>query len=766
MRNIYDIARAELQSLFYSPIAWLILIIFTFQSAGLFGGHLAGAIMPKELGYSISDLTFKLFVDQWSGGIFPVIQGYLYLYIPLLTMGLMSRELSSGSIKLLYSSPVTNWQIILGKYLSMMIYGLVMMFVLVVFILIAYFSIKDFDLPMVLSGLLGLYFLLCVYAAVGLFMSSLTSYQVVAAVLTLTVLGLLNYVGRMWQDVEFVREITYWLSISGRADEFIRGLICSEDFLYFIIVTMMFLTLATIRLQAARQKQRWTKTVGKYAGVVLVVVVLGYFTSRPSLMTYYDASSTKRNTLTEHSQEVISKLDGGLTITTYVNLLDGNNLYYGVPGAVKYDQQNFRHYIRFKPEIKMKYVYYYDTLLGVDPSRYAERKTLKERAYETMKIYNIDSTKVLTPKEIRAKIDLVKEDNWFVRELERESGEKTFLRIFRGMDRMPKEAEITAAMKRIAMKLPTVGVLTGHGERNIHQAGDRNYTSFGEDKHFRYALMNQGFEVQEISLEKEIPEEINILIVAEMRSSFTPVERENWEKYIARGGNLMILSEPGRGSIMGEVLADFGVRLIPGTLVRQTKDFSPDLIEARPTQAAAGLVYYFDAMRAQGYSVTMPSVSALAYDGNMGYNVTPLFETDSLVWNELQTTDFIDDSVTFDPGTGEAQQKYVTSVALTRQIWGHEQRIMIFGDADCISNAELSMGRQGIRSANYTVIMGGFYWLSDGEVPIDVRRESPHDNDYKVSGAVVRFWDIFLSWILPGLMLVTALFIWLRRRGR
>lgn len=64
MRNIYDIARAELQSLFYSPIAWLILIIFTFQSAGAFGGHLAGLIMGKELGYPLSDLTFKLFVDR------------------------------------------------------------------------------------------------------------------------------------------------------------------------------------------------------------------------------------------------------------------------------------------------------------------------------------------------------------------------------------------------------------------------------------------------------------------------------------------------------------------------------------------------------------------------------------------------------------------------------------------------------------------------------------------------------------------------------
>ena len=56
MRNIYDIARAELQSLFYSPIAWLILIIFTFQSAGILGRHLAGMVMGKQLGFSLSDL--------------------------------------------------------------------------------------------------------------------------------------------------------------------------------------------------------------------------------------------------------------------------------------------------------------------------------------------------------------------------------------------------------------------------------------------------------------------------------------------------------------------------------------------------------------------------------------------------------------------------------------------------------------------------------------------------------------------------------------
>ena len=101
----------------------------------------------------------------------------MFLYIPLLTMGLMSREFGSGSIRLLYSSPVTNVQIILGKFLSMMIYGLVLVGIMLIFTLFGAFTIKDFDLPLVLTGLLGVYLLICAYAAVGLFMSSLTSYQ-------------------------------------------------------------------------------------------------------------------------------------------------------------------------------------------------------------------------------------------------------------------------------------------------------------------------------------------------------------------------------------------------------------------------------------------------------------------------------------------------------------------------------------------------------------------------------------------------------------
>ena len=91
---------------------------------------------------------------------------------------------------------------------------------------------------------------------------------------------------------------------------------------------------------------------------------------------------------------------------------------------------------------------------------------------------------------------------------------------------------------------------------------------------------------------------------------------------------------------------------------------------------------------------------------------------------------FVDDTVTLDSGSGEVQKSYVTTVALTREVAGREQKIMIFGDADCISNGELSTGRKGIKASNFSVIMGTFYWMSDEEVPIDVRRPEPTDTDF------------------------------------
>ena len=98
MRKIFKIALTELCTLFYSPIAWLVLIIFTVQACMTYFRLVDIMLMQqfnKPLWYSIAK-------EMYTGnmGLFPNMLVHLYLYIPLLTMGLMSREYSSGSIKL------------------------------------------------------------------------------------------------------------------------------------------------------------------------------------------------------------------------------------------------------------------------------------------------------------------------------------------------------------------------------------------------------------------------------------------------------------------------------------------------------------------------------------------------------------------------------------------------------------------------------------------------------------------------------------------
>lgn len=152
---IWKIAKKELQLLFFSPVAWFLLVVFTIQAGMLFVGRYHDYMKTNEFGNGIQFMvSFSLFVRALWGQ----VSMYLYFYIPLLTMGLVSKELSSGSIKLLYSSPVSNTQIILGKFCAMMGFALVMCLMLSVYVVVALCTVQDFELAVVLTGLLGLFY--------------------------------------------------------------------------------------------------------------------------------------------------------------------------------------------------------------------------------------------------------------------------------------------------------------------------------------------------------------------------------------------------------------------------------------------------------------------------------------------------------------------------------------------------------------------------------------------------------------------------------
>ena len=761
-KMIYNIARTELQMLFYSPVAWLILVVFGVQSGMLFADQLAQLVSSQEMGYNVSGSTITIFASNW-GGVFTTMQNYLYFYIPLLTMSLVSKELSSGSIRLLYSSPITNTQIIVGKFFSMMIYGLIMIGILFLITLCSWAVVKDFELSMVLTGLLGLYLLICAYAAIGIFMSSLTSYQIVAAIGTFAVLMVLSMVGGWWQDYDFIRDVTYWLSMPGRSGKFIAGLICSEDVLYFVIVVCLFLALTIIRLNSVRQKIRFVITLGRNIGVCF----LGYLSALPQLKLYHDATSTKMNTLTPNSQDIVAKLDGGMTITTYINALDPGASWYAAPYFLKPDMERFEQYLRFKPDMKLKYVYYYDTTSNPMLDRRFPNATLREKMVEVCKIYGLDSNKFMAPEEIRKIIDLSGENNTFVRQIVRDNGEKAWLRIYNDMQRFPSEKEISAAFKRMVMDLPKVGFVEGHGERSYSGGKDRDYSAFANDKGFRYALENQGFDVAKVTMDQQVPEDINIIVISDMREWFTPEQEANLQQYIDRGGNLFILGEPKRRDVMNNLFAKFGYEMTTGVLVKRDTNLQADVILSYPTKEADSIAYDFGTMRNRRMVITTPSTAGLEQIADKGYTVTNMFKTDTIgVWNELETTDFIDDTVRLNPAIGEVEKIYNTVVALSRKVGNKEQKIILTGDADCISNGEFGRRVLGVRTANFSLITGSFFWMSDNEVPIDVRRPAlPDDKVYvEKTGSKVIKWSFMI--ILPLLLAGIGVFLWIRRKGR
>ena len=763
MRTTYKLAKTELQVLFYSPVAWLILIIFTFQCGFLFTESYDAMVRKQALGWQLYTATLSTFGGF--AGLFTKVQTYLFLYIPLLTMGVMSRELGSGSIKLLYSSPLTTRQIILGKYLALVIFGLVLMAILAVFGIYAMFTINKVDIPLILSGLLGLYLLVLAYSAIGLFMSSLTSYTVVAAMGTLAIFGLLGYIREVGQDMEFVRDITYWLAISGRCETFINGMITSEDVLYFLIVICLFIGLSILKLQSGRQKKSAWLAFGQYATIFIVAILLGYFSAKPMFKKYVDVTQTKFNTLTRSSQDVVSKLTDGLTITTYVNMLDPF-YYIGLPQYYKADADRFKNYIRFKPDIRMKTVYYWHQAENEQLDKQYPKLSAQQRIDTLRKIQNFKFD-IHPYSDIQKVVDLQPEMFRFVRVLERENGAKTFLRVYDDNQRLPNEAEITAAFKRLVMQLPVVGFLSGHGERPSDGRQDHGYSMIAQDKTFRYALINQGFDFKDVQLDKEIPDDIRILVIAEVKKALSAEEMERLSRYIARGGNLLIAGEPGRQEFMNPITAQLGVKFLPGTVVKPSAKYSTDLLVLNPTKQAIDFSFHLKSMAKMEAVMTMPGASALEFNPAAGFKATTLFQSDSTgSWNELETTNFKDDSAKLNSAAGEVMQPFPTMLALSRKVNNKEQKIIITGDADWLSNGELAMTRKNTNAGNFAVLNAGFFWMSDGEVPIDMRRDPYPDTSLSVGPKGWTVSSILLKWIFPGVLILAGLFIWVRRRGR
>jgi ABC-2 type transport system permease protein len=736
MKTTYTTARLEWSNLFYSPVAWIVLIIFTFQTGLTFTGLLERSVYRHHIGYMLLDRSLFLFSRYGKpDGLFKIVQSYLYLYVPLLTMGLISREKASGSYRLLQSSPVTATQIVLGKFAAMAAYGLLLMAVLCIYLLAALLGLSGIDVPFFLAGLTGLYLLFCVYSAIGLLMSSLTTHPAIAAICTLALLALLNYSGTAGQEFFLVRKLTELLQLPRHATNLLDGLVTSRDTAYFLLLTGLFLVLTIVKLKGDSGSFSLAPKAGIMALASSGVIFLIWLSALPQLTLYSDWTANQLRTLSPASREIVRKIRGPLTVHGYVNIVsDGAG--YGLPENWLANEAVFAFYQRYLPPIHYDYIYYYDSTEAPWLYRDYPGKTAEQIARRLAERDGLSFDSLLKPAVVEKIPGMRQEKIHFVRQLDANGG-STYLRMFDDVApaNQPQEADIAVALKRLIGQSPPRAIfLSGNGERAIDQKTDYSYWFTATKVDERSAVINQGFDVAELSADSlSSSRDSAVVVLADPRLPFTGSQLKNLNDFLADGGNMLITAEPQHAAVVRGLFAEFGLQIDDSAMIQPDKRYPADLVLAKVTAEGAACWRGLAKLRDDSAIVTMQGTSSLKYNSGGPFQIVPILAGSSPV-----------------------------VLALTRRINGREQRIVVAGDADFLTQKEFY---RNFDNANDKFSREIFRWLTYGEYPVDTSHRVILNQIY------IRLKDMplinLLFWVLiPGLMLVAGVMLLLRRKRR
>jgi ABC-2 type transport system permease protein len=236
MKNIWAVATRELRSYFLSPVAYLVAAFFVFGSGLLFW-----LILQSNREASLRGLIQNVHV--------------LFLFVvPMISMRLLAEEQRLGTMELLMTNPIQEWEIVIGKFvgsalliMSMLVATLVFPFFLFVF--------GTPDVGPILTGYLGAVLQGSAFLAVGLLASSLTESQIVSAVVSFVVLLALWLSDNIGQAAGgLFGTIVGYTSLINHIQGFSQGVIDSKDVVFYLTVIGAGLVLSTLSLQSKRYR--------------------------------------------------------------------------------------------------------------------------------------------------------------------------------------------------------------------------------------------------------------------------------------------------------------------------------------------------------------------------------------------------------------------------------------------------------------------------------------------------------------------------------
>lgn len=248
MTAVFTIFKRELRSYFASPIAYIVLFVFLVLSGLFFSLYLqsfAGSQFDPRFQFLGDKLNVNDFVVRPYFGTISIV---LLLMIPVITMRLIAEERKNSTIELLFTSPLRVFHIVLGKFLaSLSLFSFMVVLSAIYMLVLGIYG--NPDLGPLLSGYLGIFLLGGSFLAVGLFTSSLTENQIVAALISFGILLVFWIMGAV-SDAE--SSILGYLSIINHFDSFSKGVIELEDIVYYLSFTFLGLFLTYIVIESER----------------------------------------------------------------------------------------------------------------------------------------------------------------------------------------------------------------------------------------------------------------------------------------------------------------------------------------------------------------------------------------------------------------------------------------------------------------------------------------------------------------------------------
>jgi len=246
---IFTIARREITAMFLSPLAWVILGVIQIVLSYMFLAHMDNyAILQPQL---LRLENTPGVTDYVVAPLFQIASIILLMIMPLITMRSFSEEKRNKTLSLLISAPLSMTEIVLGKFLGLFLFIIILVSLLTLMPLSLYLG-TTLDTGKLVSIYLSMLLLLGSFAAIGLYLSSLTDNQTIAAVSTfgaLLMLWIIDWVGETIGDGQ---SVATYLSIVQHHQSMLEGVFNSSDLAYYLILIVTFLGLTIRQLDRER----------------------------------------------------------------------------------------------------------------------------------------------------------------------------------------------------------------------------------------------------------------------------------------------------------------------------------------------------------------------------------------------------------------------------------------------------------------------------------------------------------------------------------